>query len=77
MSDTSLVASFYNQNATNEHSRLLERRLEHTVTMRVILDAISRFHTDEALKIADIGGGTGRYGILVNSSFLHGVTYED
>lgn len=62
MSDTSLVASWYNQNATFEHNRLIDTPLEHSVTLRVILDIISQYPAGRTLKIADIGGGTGRYG---------------
>lgn len=72
MSDTSLVARWYNQNASFEHNRLVERPLEREVTMRVILDGIAHFSDNGALKIADIGGGTGRYGTLGPFSTLLG-----
>ena len=73
MSDTSLVASWYNQNASLEHSRLIDNRLEYSVTMRAILDTIAEFPAGQLLRIADIGGGTGRYGTLTSSHyFLHG-----
>lgn len=66
MSDTSLVASFYNQHASVEHNRLIENPLEHSITMRIILDTISLLPGSENLRIADIGGGTGRYGNIYN-----------
>lgn len=66
MSDTSLVARWYNQNASLEHSRLIDNRLEYSVTMRVILDTIAVFPAGQPLRIADIGGGTGRYGTLAS-----------
>jgi hypothetical protein len=62
MSDVSLVATWYNDNASWEHARLTDGRLEYSITMRAIQDVISEFPENLPLKIADIGGGTGRYG---------------
>jgi hypothetical protein len=62
MSDTTLVATWYDQNASLEHNRLAENRLEYSITVRAILTAISQFPANTPLRIADIGGGTGRYG---------------
>lgn len=62
MSDKSLVAAWYDQNASLEHSRLIDNRLEYSITLRAIDHTISQFPLYSPLKIADIGGGTGRYG---------------
>jgi hypothetical protein len=71
MSDASLVTSWYNQNASWEHNRLIDNQLEYSVTMRVILNTLSHFPNDQLLRIADIGGGTGRYGMYKSSHHFH------
>jgi hypothetical protein len=59
MSDTTIVADFYNTNAEIENNRLVDGKLEFAVTLRTILDSLPK---GNFLRIADISGGTGRYG---------------
>jgi 2-polyprenyl-3-methyl-5-hydroxy-6-metoxy-1,4-benzoquinol methylase len=70
-----LVAAFYNQNASEEHSRLADRSLERSVTMNVILDTMAASN-GTSLKIADIGGGTGIYAVEL-ARLGHEVTLTD
>lgn len=65
MTDASLVARFYDGNASAEHRRLIDNPLEYSVTLKAILDTIALLPSGKPLKIADIGGGTGRYGKVV------------
>ncbi|PIG82484.1 hypothetical protein AARAC_005799 [Aspergillus arachidicola] len=64
MTDTQVVAEWYNQNAALEHNRLNACRLEFSVSLRVIDQCLGqlRQRSDQPLKILDLGGGTGRYG---------------
>lgn len=64
MTDTEVVAEWYNQNAALEHNRLNACRLEFSVSLRVIDQCLGqlRQRRDQPLKILDLGGGTGRYG---------------
>jgi hypothetical protein len=61
MSNTTIVADFYNKNAEIENNRLVDGRLEFAITLKTILDALPK---GTSLRIADIGGGTGRYGTV-------------
>jgi hypothetical protein len=57
---SSLVASYYDANTSLEHSRLISNKLEYAITLETILSSLPK--TPKSLNIADIGGGTGRYG---------------
>ncbi|KAE8381872.1 S-adenosyl-L-methionine-dependent methyltransferase [Aspergillus bertholletiae] len=65
MTDTQVVAEWYNQNATLEHNRLNTCRLEFSVSLRIIDQCLGQLqqHTDQPLRILDLGGGTGRYAV--------------
>lgn len=64
MTDTQVVAEWYNQNAALEHNRLNACRLEFSVSLRVIDQCVEqlRQRDGQPLRILDLGGGTGRYG---------------
>ena len=57
---SSLVATPYNINASLEHTRLISGILEFAISLHVIITSLPTSPT--ALKIADIDGGTGRFG---------------
>jgi hypothetical protein len=59
MSDTKTISKWYNDNAQTEDIRLVDGHLEFMITLQSILLSLPR---DKPLRIADIGGGTGRYG---------------
>jgi hypothetical protein len=59
MSDTEKISKWYNENAQTEDIRLVDGNLEFMITLQSILLSLPR---DKPLRIADIGGGTGRYG---------------
>jgi hypothetical protein len=63
MSDTTVIAEWYNHNVALEHNRLIDGQLEYTITLRTILDSLPKDNATTCLRIADIGGGTGRYGM--------------
>jgi ubiquinone/menaquinone biosynthesis C-methylase UbiE len=65
MTDTKKVATWYDQNATMEHDRLNNCRLEFSISWRVITQCLSQLETNDPLEILDLGGGTGRYGKLL------------
>ncbi|KAE9362551.1 S-adenosyl-L-methionine-dependent methyltransferase [Stipitochalara longipes BDJ] len=60
MSDTEIISKWYNNNAQTEESRLVDGRLEFLITLQSILISLPK---DKPLRIADIGGGTGRYAV--------------
>jgi hypothetical protein len=61
MSNTTKISEWYNNNVLTEHDRLVNGKLEFIITLRTILNS---FPNDKPLRIADIGGGTGRYGMF-------------
>jgi ubiquinone/menaquinone biosynthesis C-methylase UbiE len=65
MSNTAKITEWYNNNVLTEHGRLVNGKLEFTITLRTILNSLSK---DKPLRIADIGGGTGRYGMYITIS---------
>ena len=67
MSDTTIVTDFYDKNAEIENNRLVQGKLEFAITLKTILDAIPK---GTALRIADIGGGTGKYGMVKPTAYL-------
>ncbi|KAE8140205.1 S-adenosyl-L-methionine-dependent methyltransferase [Aspergillus pseudotamarii] len=78
MTDTQVVAEWYNQNAVLEHNRLNACRLEFSVSLRVInqcLEQLRQRH-DRPLRILDLGGGTGRYAVELARKG-HSVTLAD
>ncbi|KAE8332676.1 S-adenosyl-L-methionine-dependent methyltransferase [Aspergillus sergii] len=78
MTDTQVVAEWYNQNAALEHNRLNACRLEFSVSLRVIDQCLGqlRQRSDQPLKILDLGGGTGRYAVELARKG-HSVTLAD
>lgn len=70
MTDTGKVASWYDANVALEHDRLLNPRVEYSVTLRVILQCLDQLISQvepqiddgKQMRILDLGGGTGRYG---------------
>jgi hypothetical protein len=64
MTDTQIVADWYNQNVTVEHDRLKGRCLEFSISLRVIHQCVEQlaWRVERPLTILDLGGGTGRYG---------------
>ncbi|KAL3492144.1 S-adenosyl-L-methionine-dependent methyltransferase [Aspergillus germanicus] len=63
MTDTQKVASWYDQNAGQEHDRLSTCRLEFSISWRVITLYLEQLGANKALEILDLGGGTGRYAL--------------
>jgi len=61
MPNTTKISEWYNNNVLTEHGRLVNGKLEFIITLRTILNS---FPNDKPLRVADIGGGTGRYGML-------------
>jgi hypothetical protein len=61
MSNTSRVSTWYNNNSITEHSRLVDGKLEFAITLQTIILSLPK---NKILRIADIGGGTGRYGMF-------------
>ncbi|KAH8587913.1 S-adenosyl-L-methionine-dependent methyltransferase [Bisporella sp. PMI_857] len=74
MSNTTLVAEWYNKNASLENNRLISGKLEFALTLKTILSFLSM--NNASLQIADIGGGTGRYAIEL-AKLDHKVTLCD
>lgn len=68
MTETGLVGDWYNQHAALEHDRLHKYRLEFAVSLRVILQTLGslKSNDNERIKILDLGGGTGRYGMATD-----------
>jgi hypothetical protein len=68
MTDTALVANWYNGHAWLEESRLDYSKLEFKVTLKIIQ---SELNTNSAKKfqILDVGCGAGRYGTFVLATF--------
>lgn len=77
MTDTSIVGKWYNQNASLEHNRLVNSRIEYSITMRAIKQCLDELATTSRnqIRILDLGGGTGRYGLafISFSSLVRGV----
>lgn len=70
----SLVANWYDRNAAFEDSRLQAGRLEYSVTLHRIEQTIAKIQKSTGqtqLTIADIGCGTGVYGIIPFSYYSH------
>lgn len=65
MTDTSVVGKWYDQNAILEHNRLMTSCIEYSITMRVIKQCLLELATSSGkpIRILDLGGGTGRYGM--------------
>ncbi|OGM46204.1 hypothetical protein ABOM_004922 [Aspergillus bombycis] len=78
MTDTQVVAEWYNQNAVLEHNRLNAGPLEFSISLRVIDQCLEqlRRRTDQPLRILDLGGGTGRYAVELARQG-HSVTLTD
>lgn len=66
------VAGYYDENAKREWERMERHRMEFLVTRKVL----SEFLSGTSLKIADIGGGPGRYSIFL-AGLGHRVTLVD
>jgi hypothetical protein len=65
MTDTSAVASWYDQNADGEHKRLQNLHLEFAISLHVILQCVQTLQDQRPqtkLQVLELGGGTGRYG---------------
>jgi ubiquinone/menaquinone biosynthesis C-methylase UbiE len=62
MTDTQKVATWYDQNAGQEHDRLSTCRLEFSISWRIITLHLEQLGANKTFKILDLGGGTGRYG---------------
>jgi predicted TPR repeat methyltransferase len=62
MTDIQRVATWYDQNAGQEHDRLNTCRLEFSISWRVITQCLDKLGAKKAFEILDLGGGTGRYG---------------
>ncbi|PVH71296.1 S-adenosyl-L-methionine-dependent methyltransferase, partial [Cadophora sp. DSE1049] len=70
------IASYYNANTTTEHARLISNRVEFEISLRTILAHLPAPKEGAGLKIADIGGGTGRYAVEL-AKRGHNVTLLD
>ncbi|KAH7311112.1 S-adenosyl-L-methionine-dependent methyltransferase [Rhexocercosporidium sp. MPI-PUGE-AT-0058] len=74
------VANYYNVNSTVEHARLVSGRVEFEISLRTILSNLPHPETNagklKGLRIADIGGGTGRYAVAL-AQLGHSVTLLD
>ncbi|KAH9209250.1 S-adenosyl-L-methionine-dependent methyltransferase [Leptodontidium sp. 2 PMI_412] len=66
------VAKYYDANSTLEHARLVSGRVEFEISLRTIISSLQ----GEKLRIADIGGGTGRYAVEL-AKLGHQVTLID
>ncbi|KAL5365840.1 S-adenosyl-L-methionine-dependent methyltransferase [Aspergillus floccosus] len=76
MTDTSETATWYNQNAALEHERLASCPLEFSITWRIITQYLGQLGKDNKLEVLDLGGGTGRYALLL-ARLGHSVTLAD
>ncbi|KAM5456411.1 hypothetical protein MaudCBS49596_001434 [Microsporum audouinii] len=78
MTDTSIVGKWYNQNASLEHNRLVNSRIEYSITMRAIKQCLDELATTSRnqIRILDLGGGTGRYAVEL-AKLGHLVTLSD
>ncbi|RDW87863.1 hypothetical protein BP5796_03557 [Coleophoma crateriformis] len=65
MTDTSIVADWYDKNTDLEHTRLISCGLEFAVSLRIILQCIDQMRRAgaEPKEVLDLGGGTGRYAV--------------
>ncbi|KAH7378603.1 S-adenosyl-L-methionine-dependent methyltransferase [Cadophora sp. MPI-SDFR-AT-0126] len=76
------VARYYDAQANIEHSRLVSNRVEFEISLRTILAHLPQSNSKDGhklkagLKIADIGGGTGRYAVEL-AKLGHNVTLLD
>lgn len=65
--DSEKVSQWYNENVDSEDQRLCLGRLEYEVTLHYIRDTIASIQksidSEAGLRIADVGCGTGVYGI--------------
>lgn len=68
METTNLVEQWYDDHAEMEEHRLDEGRLEFEVTMRIIKSCLEKLEVDK-LRVLDVGGGPGRYGIQPRALF--------
>ncbi|KAK0106129.1 hypothetical protein ONS95_004631 [Cadophora gregata] len=75
-SQNSGVAKYYNSISTTEHSRLITNRVEFEISLRTILAHLPKSKEGQGLKIADIGGGTGRYAVQL-AKLGHQITLLD
>ncbi|EFR00835.1 hypothetical protein MGYG_03839 [Nannizzia gypsea CBS 118893] len=78
MTDTSVVAKWYDQNAALEHNRLVTSCIEYSITMRVIKQCLLELSASSRnqVRILDLGGGTGRYAVEL-ARLGHSVTLSD
>ncbi|KAJ0423220.1 S-adenosyl-L-methionine-dependent methyltransferase [Aspergillus carlsbadensis] len=76
MTDTTKVATWYDQNAGLEHGRLKNCRLEFSISWRLITQYTEKLRANKPLEILDLGGGTGRYALEL-ASLGHSVTLVD
>ncbi|GIJ83047.1 hypothetical protein Asppvi_001564 [Aspergillus pseudoviridinutans] len=76
MTDVHQIATWYDQNAALEHERLTSCRLEFSITWRIITQYLDQLGRDRPLEILDLGGGTGRYALLL-AKLGHSVTLAD
>ncbi|KAB8229060.1 class I SAM-dependent methyltransferase [Aspergillus alliaceus] len=76
MTDTQIVADWYNRNAALEHDRLNNCRLEFSISLKAIHQCVELLGEQRPLRILDVGGGTGRYAVEL-ARRGHSVTLTD